>query len=298
MAGLDPVREIALQRVRETMPASGAVGKRLGKYRLAGRVLRTLGYRPRKPVFIIGTGRCGSSLLTSILSSHVSLVVFPDEANDLWHPKTYPFHRVLVDIPSIIEDPRSFTEISLSSWPGKHERRIGDVFSSYNFLHGPARTLVVKSAMISFMLPKILGLFPDARFCHIYRSGPPVVESLVTKDWVKYSDRFKSQADFRLSCAGYWNACITEINRRDTEYALADRGLLLEFSYEALCADPKAILVQMARFLDVPESGFQFNIQGIRSQDYKVGDYSADPTWRLPLQRMAEGMELKGFVAP
>ena len=271
------------------------VVRRTARHAFVGRILRGVGYSPNRPVFVVGTGRCGSSLLSTILESHNRLVVFPDEANELWHPHSYPFRNASIETPSMIEDPNAFTGISVSNWPPGHDELIRAVFSSYNLVHGPTRTLVVKSAMLSFMIPKIQILFPDARFLHIYRSGPPVVESWLVKDWSKHSDRFRSKDDFRVACARYWNNCILEIDRRNTGSGLAERGLLLEVSYESLCRRPEAILSRIAAFLGVDRSGFLFDIRGIQSQDYKVGDYSADPTWRLPLKMMAEGMELKGF---
>ena len=51
-------------------------------YRIVGSLAAALGYRTRSPVFIIGTGRCGTTLLVKILNSHPQLVGFPDEANE------------------------------------------------------------------------------------------------------------------------------------------------------------------------------------------------------------------------
>jgi hypothetical protein len=263
--------------------------------RVLGSVLGLVGYHAAEPFFIVGTGRCGSSLLVEILRSHHELAVFPDEANELWHPNSYPFEKRRRGGPSIIENPREFTEISRSSWPAGQEKRIRDVLSAYNFVHGPHKRLVHKSAMITFLLPQILRLFPDARFCHIYRSGPPVVESLVKKDWQKYSDRFGDQASFRAACARYWNDCILEIERQNKALQLGARGSLLELSYEGLCADPRGAYSRLASFLDIRVDAYTFNPDNIRSQDYKVGDYSSDPIWRRPLQLMTEGMQLKGF---
>jgi hypothetical protein len=70
-----------------------------------------------KPVFIIGSGRCGTSLFVRILSSHGRLFGFPGEANDLWHPKSYPFSKRSIETPPILENPKLFTQISLECWP-------------------------------------------------------------------------------------------------------------------------------------------------------------------------------------
>ncbi len=58
---------------------------------LAGRIGRAFGYRVQDPFFIIGTGRCGTTLLVKILKTHPGLSAFPGEANELWHPKLEPF---------------------------------------------------------------------------------------------------------------------------------------------------------------------------------------------------------------
>ena len=147
---------------RELPLAMDAVKRRNSRHAFVGRILRVMGYSPKRPVFVVGTGRCGSSLLSSILRSHNGLVVFPGEANELWHPKSYPFRSASIETPSMIEDPNAFTGISLSNWPPGHDQLIRAVFSSYNLVHGSTKTLVVKSAMISFMIPKIQILFPDA----------------------------------------------------------------------------------------------------------------------------------------
>ena len=105
--------------------------------RLLGGIVGAAGYRPAKPLFVVGTGRCGSSLLIEILASNRQLVVFPDEANDLWHPHSYPFSRAAVKGPSIIENPKAFTENSLSGWPEGQSQRIRNVLSAYNFIRGP-----------------------------------------------------------------------------------------------------------------------------------------------------------------
>jgi Sulfotransferase family len=266
-----------------------------GRLRFLGAILSVAGYRAAKPLFVVGTGRCGSSLLVEILGSHRQLVVFPDEANDLWHPDSYPFSRASVRGPSILENPAAYTKNSLARWPAGHGQRIRNVLSAYNLVRGRGRRLVQKSAMITFLVPRILDLFPDARLCHIYRSGPPVVESLVKKDWSKYADRFANRDEFRLACAGYWNDCVLEIERQDTRLHLGAKGLLLELSYEALCADPRQAYARLASFLSIDPEAFEFDPTRIRSQNDKVGDYSLDSAWRAPLRLMAEGMRLKGF---
>src|SRR3990170_432882 len=79
---------------------------------LVGRAGRAFGFRTRDPIFIIGTGRCGTTLLVRILNSHPSLSGFPGEANELWHPMLEPYESSSFDIPPIEVDPKRFSDVS------------------------------------------------------------------------------------------------------------------------------------------------------------------------------------------
>lgn len=261
-----------------------------------GAMTTPLGFKMKDPIFIIGTGRCGTSLLVRILQSHKHLITFPGEANNLWHPKSYPYHRRSVETPPILEDPQRFSTISIEHWPDKHEKRIQNTFNGYHLIKGLSKIYIVKSAMISFMIPKILSIFPKSRFIHIYRSGPSVVESLILKEWEKYCNYFDSIPDFRIKCAKYWNDCILEIEKQKVELSLDRRGTLFEFSYEQLCENPSAILDGIGDFLGVKPKEFSFDLSKIASRNFKAGDYDHDEAWVDSLMVMSPGMKLKGYV--
>ena len=203
------------------------------------------------PFFIIGTGRCGTTLLVRILNSHPGLSGFPGEANELWHPKLEPFETASLDVPPIEVDPKRFSEISFANWPPKQGERIRDIFTGFQLITGPSKVFFTKSAMISFMIPNILEVFPDARFVHIYRFGPSVVESYFKKNFGKYSRYIFTEKDYRMYCAKYWNACILEIEKRKKELSLDTKGQFLEFSYEDLCQNPGDILDDISKFIGV-----------------------------------------------
>jgi hypothetical protein len=163
-------------------------------------------------------------------------------------------------------------------------------------MRGSSKKYVVKSAMISFMIPTILKIFPGAKFLHIYRSGPPVVESLVVKEWEKYGSYFKSQSEFRCRCAKYWNDCIMEIDRQRTALELDKKGKFFEISYEQLCENPSAALKSLGRFLQVEPGRFAFDISKISSRNFKAGDYEHDEAWAPALQLMSPAMKLKSYI--
>lgn len=262
---------------------------------LAGTAANFAGVALRRPVFIIGTGRCGTTLLVDILSTHPQLSGFPGEANELWHCKLEPFDKTQLNIPPIEVDPKSFSETSIASWPRNHGATIRKIFTGFSAVTGQKKIFFTKSAMVCFMIPKIIELFPDARFIHIYRFGPSVVESYFKKNFGKYLRFHCTAKEYRAYCARYWNACLMEIERRKHELSLDTRGQFLEFSYEKLCDTPKEILGQIAKFVGVTSDGFHFDVSKVSSQNYKVADNSSDPESGRLLQIMSPGMGLKNY---
>lgn len=264
---------------------------------LIGRTARLFGFRTRRPVFIVGTGRCGTDLLVDILNSHPSLSGFPGEANELWHPKLVPFESTALDVPPIEVNPMRFSNVSIASWPAKHGEMIRDTFTGFNLMSGPSKVFFTKSAMISFLIANILELFPDARILHIYRFGPSVVESYFKKNFSRYSRYRFAEDEYRRHCASYWNACILEIERRKKELSLEAKGQFLEFSYEDLCQNPSGVLADLANFLGVALGGFTYDTSRISSQNYKAADYTSTPNGLALLDLMSSGMKLKGYEA-
>jgi hypothetical protein len=262
---------------------------------MVGKTGRTFGFSMKHPLFIIGTGRCGTSLMVKILNSHRGLSGFPGEANELWHPRVEPFETSLLDIPPIEVDPKRFTDVSVANWPPRHGEKIRDIFSGFSLLTGSSKVFFSKSAMISFMIPKILEVFPDARFIHIYRYGPSVVESYFKKNFGKYSHYIFTDKDYRLCCARYWNDCILEIEQRKTDLSLVEKGQFLEFSYERLCQSPRDVLDDIAKFLGVAPDGFHYDLSRITSQNYKAQDYARDIERAELLDIMSAGLKNKGY---
>jgi hypothetical protein len=264
---------------------------------MLGRLGRPLGVQMSQPFVIVGTGRCGTNLLVDILRSHRGISGFPGEANELWHPLLEPFESAQLAVPPIEVDPARFSEISVNSWPANQGAKIHDIFVGFHLVTGASRVFFTKSAMISFLMPKILQIFPGAKFIHIYRYGPSVVESYFKKNFGKYSRYHYTAKDYKVYCARYWNACILEIEKRKTDLSLEHDGKFLEFSYESLCQDPSAKIEALAKFLGVPPGGFRFDLGKISSQNFKASDYSKDLESNELLKEMYPGMKLKGYLS-
>jgi len=258
-------------------------------FRPVGRVLRAIGVSPRAPVFIVGTGRCGTTLLKRILRSHRELAIFPGEANYLWHPKQWPE----LGIPPIEVDPKRFTEVSLAGWPRGHLDKVRDTFLGFHVIKGGSKVPIVKSAALSYMMPKLLEIYPEARFLHIFRYGPPVVESYMKKNFRGSIKHRFEEREYRLFCARYWNDCILEIGRIS---ASLKSDVFHELSYEALCSRPVQSLRDIARFLRVDPKFFEFDVAEISSTNHKVGDICKEDIWHDALDVMLAGMKLKGYT--
>lgn len=264
---------------------------------LVGRAGEAVGSRLKKPVFVVGTGRCGTTLLAEIFSSHPELFMHPREANHLWHPALYPHKNTRVDNAKPIEfDPEKFTQMSFENWPENHADTIRRMFLGRHILSGRSKVFILKSSMLSFMISDLLKIFPDARFIHLYRNGPPVVESYLKKSYKKYPELARDEDEYRTFCATYWNKCIMEIERVSHEFSLREEGRWFEFSYESLCQNPEESLAELSRYLGVDAGKFSYDFSQINNRNFKVGDYRKEEKWASLLQIMYPGMKLKGYI--
>ena len=252
-------------------------------------------YSPVRPIFVVGTGRSGTSLLVKILQSHRDLVAYPTEANELWHANSYPYARRKIDTPPLLFNPAEFTKRSLSSWKPAHDQAIRRTLAGFMLARGQGRRLVIKSMMVSFMLEQLTQIIPDALFVHVYRRGPSVVSSLVKKEWPRYRGQ-ADEAGMRLHCAHYWSRCLLALHRTSEALGLSARGQWFEFSYERLCAEPRRVLREMSDYARIDYEAYTFDLSTIQSQNAKVGDVTSDPAWKPAIEAMRVAVMLKGMV--
>ncbi|MCG8571574.1 MAG: sulfotransferase [Spirochaetes bacterium] len=258
----------------------------------------SLGFRLKDPIVIIGTGRCGSTLLLKVLGSHKELIIYKGEGNEYWHPVSYPYAKRSIETPPYVVNPALFTQKSLEHWPKKHTDFVKKYFTGIFFEKKNKfnEKFVYKSVMITFMLPIVLKLFPGAKFIHIYRNGPSVVKSFLKKEWHKYQDYFNSEEEYMEACSQYWNTSVLEIEKQVKELKLSEKKQIIEMSYEDLCSDPQTQIDKIATFLGINPAKFDYDFSQISSTNFKVGDYKQDKEWINKLALMQEGMQLKGFL--
>lgn len=262
--------------------------------------------RLSRPVFVIGVPRSGTSLLTKMLLTHPEIGGFPQEGNQLWHPRLYPW-RVQSDaanVPPYEISPAEFSRASLSQWQSADSVRIKATFGVAQYLCGTP-VLVNKSAMLCFMVPHVLALFPEAKFIHVIRDGRAAAYSRAVKEGQKmeehakiYHERgyFVSRSELLVFAARAWADSIEEIAKRDIEYALSATERMVEVRYEDLCAQPTTTVARLAEFIGVAQDGANLGRIHTHSQNTKYLDEIDEVTIDRLTQIMAPALRMKGYL--
>jgi hypothetical protein len=257
----------------------------------------------RSPVFIVGFNKSGKTLLKNILAKHPDVTGYPGEANALWHPGYYPWYKSDLKIPPMWLDPSTYVKNSLERWSPRHRIAIQAGLGAYQRLSGK-RVLLVDSAMITFMVPELLELFPDARFIHFYRDGRVCSYLTAQMEHAKILDKnvayrkggyyFETFDELLPKIASYWAETIVEMDRTMARLSDSGAGTFMELSYEEFCAEPDGSLKRIFEFLDIQTVQF--------STDHIVNSNSMllkeIPTGARKLLRREIGASLgkKGYI--
>lgn len=120
--------------------------------------------RIERPLFIIGTGRSGTTILGALLSLHPDVAMI-NEAKALWHA-VFPYEDVNGNYSN---GPARFRldAHDASVTVQRHAHRLFGAYLRATF----ARRLVDKEPELVFRIPFVRALFPDARFIFIVRNG-------------------------------------------------------------------------------------------------------------------------------
>jgi hypothetical protein len=259
---------------------------------------------PDRPIFIIGCARSGTSILKRMLACHESIAAFPGEANHLWHPTGYPWVESDHRKPPLWSDPASFTKLSLADWSRGHGERLRREFAIYQRLRRKP-VFLNKSAMIAFMLPEVLELFPEARFVHIVRDGRPVALSYAHKTHGKMRkseeihrarDLWCSFDDLLQKMAWLWQVHLDEIDRVVQTNEWVEKGIYFECQYEDFCSRPREFIGEVLEFLDLPVEGMHFRKDlEVREMNYKFRKELSPETIRALTEIASGALERKGY---
>lgn len=206
-------------------------------------------------VFIVGRGRSGTTLLSSLLDAHPRICVAPESmfimylyrryrrgpwdagrvrafARDLWLESRMRFWR-------LDRDEVERTLLARAA-PVGFGGLCGEVFACHarGRGRGDAKVLGDKNPGYSLFVPELREVFPSARFVHVVRDP---------RDNVYSFSRVPFDADDTATLAYRWNhynAAILEATRRFP-------SAFLRLRYEDLVRAPESELQRLCRFLDV-----------------------------------------------
>lgn len=236
----------------------------------------------REPVFILGTGRSGTTILGIVLSMHRD-VGFLNEPKALWHA-IHPFEDLIGSYT------RNDSNYRLDRLDATNERRCTAhrLFAAY-LASTFSKRVVDKYPELIFRVPFVKEIFPDAKFIFLVRNGWDTCHSIEgwsdrlgeqigdeIHDWwgvdrrkwyylidqlvPEYSDlapyvdemrAWKNQTDM---AALEWILTMREGMRLEMEFPDSVKRV----NYEALCLHPRDEINNLADFLNLSSGDVKF----------------------------------------
>jgi len=221
---------------------------------------------PVRPVFLVGCGRSGTTILGTVLGRHPR-ITYLNEPRHLW-TKAYPQTDIWSGDAGVRGGRMHLT--AADATPAQtHALRAA--FAREVRRSGRPQ-LVEKLPINAFRLAFIDAAFPDARYLVLLRNGIEVARSIEREcereAWYGADDykwhQLAAYADARPDTRGLPARCRTSYERGLLEWRLSVDAALaftaslpparhLQVTYEALLADPVTTIATIERFIGVPE---------------------------------------------
>lgn len=253
-------------------------------------------FRPvTNPIYILGTGRSGTTVLGIVLSMHRSLG-FLNEPKALWH-SVYAQEDL---IGSYNRGPARY-RLNAEDASEQHRNKIHRIYSAYLALTFSKR-LLDKYPELIFRIPFVLKIFPDAKFIFLVRNGWDTCSSINL-----WSDRLgeksgAEQHDWWGANNRKWNLLVEQLVPEHSDLAPYAKDMLtwtkqtdmaavewiitmreglrllplfpnniLRVNYEELCANPQLKLPEITSFLNLEEDNLftQYGIASLKSTNIK-----------------------------
>ena len=234
-------------------------------------------YKPvKKPIFILGTGRSGTTILGIVLSMHRE-VGYLNEPKAMWH-LIHPHEDI---IGNYSQSPAQY-RLTAEDATDDMRRRAAQMFGAYLTTTRSER-LVDKYPELIFRVDFVRALFPDARFIFLVRNGWDTCQSIATwserlgvqvkgekHDWWGVEDRkWRLMVEQLVKTDPDLSEIVDEIkhfeqhlNRAAVEWIVTMRegiGLLETSSdcmhlvrFEDLTAKPDEVLSALCDFCELP----------------------------------------------
>ena len=237
-------------------------------------------YKPvEKPIFILGTGRSGTTILGIVLSMHRA-VGYLNEPKAIWH-LIHPCEDIIGNYS------RSDAKYRLSAEDATNEmcHHAAQMFGAYLTATGSQR-LVDKYPELIFRVDFVRALFPDARFIFLIRNGWDTCHSIAAwskrlgvqikgekHDWWGVDDRkWRLLVEQLVKTVPFFSEIANEIkqferhlDRAAVEWILTmQEGLRLMQTvsnyihlvrFEELTLEPEKTLAALCDFCELPTDG-------------------------------------------
>ena len=219
------------------------------------------------PIFVGGTGRCGTGNLVKTLEKHPNVVRIKRETRLLSMPgglyqfveiaKRYgpaPTSQAAGLFRKVCEDQHEELSKFVGPYMGLVDKAIrsiqgGDivegarafVYGLMDRVHTPVADFVIEKTPRNLItIRTILELFPECKFIHIKRDPREVIASWTTMDWSpRQGDIAKNYAHLKTHWYEPWLA-VRKWAREQPQY--------LEIKMEDLCFDPPTYMAEIAEF--------------------------------------------------
>lgn len=210
----------------------------------------------RRPVFVIGSPRSGTTLLHHMLLSAGGFAVYETESNvfSVLVP-TFGDFRVKRNRQRMINAWVQSELFRLSGLPVDPitGRMLAECENGGDFLRILMEEIANRQQVDRWSehtpshllhLPEIKAFFPDALIVHVIRDGRDVALSLAKPGWVKPLPWHKHR--LRVAAALYWEWMV----RKGRDYGKTIGPDYLEIRYEDLVQQPRTTLASVSRFID------------------------------------------------
>lgn len=247
-----------------------------------------------KPIFIIGLGRSGTTILGKVMGTHKQLG-FLNEPKIIWN-KIYPFEDI---IGSYSKESATY-RLDSNVVDEKQIRNANKLYRAYTNIAGVKR-IVDKYPELVFRTSYVRKIFPDARFVFIMRNGWDTINSInnwskrlgssegeMTHDWWGKNDRkwkllvtqvasespfFKSNWKELLNMNSHTDRAALEwlLTMQEALILQAKREDILFLKYESLVDDQKNTLMEIESFcsLEKDETMYKYGSKVLRKVNKK-----------------------------
>ncbi len=269
-----------------------------------------------KPVFILGTGRSGTTILGVVLSMHRD-VGFLNEPKALWH-SIYPEEDLVGNYSRSNNARYRLDTADASPAAIRFAQRILGFYLVATF----SGRVVDKYPELIFRVPFVRAIFPDAKFLFLARNGWDTCHSIE-----KWSDRLGQQVrsethDWWGIDRRKWNLLLNEIipehadlapfaqemrnwtNQTDmaaVEWIVSMReGLALldkhprevmQVRYETLCSKPQETIKEIIKFMELSDNDSQVlryaesTLQSVATKEpFKLNKFIEEPFHKVMLE--------------